>query len=69
MQHCVLRNDAIQERHLQRDRICITRIGRGVPVLRHSSIIHRDNQPILPTLDPDLVGRVWESDVSEPREE
>lgn len=63
MQHRMVRNYAALEWNLQSDRIRITRIGRGVPVLGRSSIVRSNDQPILPTLDPGLPCRVWESDV------
>lgn len=63
MQHRMVRNYAALEWNLQNDRIRITRIGRSVPVLGRSSIVRSNDQPILPTLDPGLPCRVWESDV------
>jgi hypothetical protein len=59
----MVRNYAALEWDLQSDRSGITRIGRGVPVVGHSSVIGSNDQPVLPTLDPNLPCRVWESDV------
>lgn len=64
MQHCMIWNDTARERNLQRDRVGIARVHCDMPVLGHHGVIDRDDQALFPALDPHLLWRIRESDVS-----
>ncbi len=63
MQYRMIWAHTTSEWHLQCDSISVTWICRNMSILGYSSIVHRNNQPILASLDPYLSGGVWESDV------
>lgn len=57
------------ERHLERDRCCVTRVLRPVAMRRDVGRVRRYYQSILSTLQPDLIGAVGQSDVNQSRRE